>query len=145
VIASTWPTTLPPPSPLLPTPICSTPNVGVAQRAIRNAAGSSLVRPRSGSRMSFTSAEAELFGDPDRVDMAAANTAPSTTPTGQDPADESDIACRPPARSHVEAMAVLAHITPLEAPIVYLAFAVGLVLGIAGTVAAMRLKARARS
>jgi hypothetical protein len=39
-------------------------------------------------------------------------------------------------------MAVLAHLTPLETPIVWCAFAAGLVLGIAGTVAVLRRRAR---
>ncbi|HEX6811752.1 MAG TPA: hypothetical protein VF384_09030 [Planctomycetota bacterium] len=40
---------------------------------------------------------------------------------------------------------MLAHITALEAPIVWFAFAAGLVLGIVGTVAVMRRHAATRS
>ncbi len=39
---------------------------------------------------------------------------------------------------------MLAHLTPLEAPIVWLAFALGLVLGIAGTVVVMQRKAQSQ-
>jgi hypothetical protein len=38
---------------------------------------------------------------------------------------------------------MLAHITPLEAPIVWFAFAAGLVLGIVATVAVMRVRTAA--
>jgi len=40
---------------------------------------------------------------------------------------------------------MLAHITALEAPVVWFAFAAGLTLGIAGTVAVMRRRAASRS
>ena len=40
---------------------------------------------------------------------------------------------------------MLAHITAFEAPIVWFAFAAGLALGIAGTVAVMRHRAAGRS
>ena len=39
---------------------------------------------------------------------------------------------------------MLVHITPLEAPIVWFAFAAGIVLGIVGTVSVMRRRASAR-
>jgi hypothetical protein len=40
---------------------------------------------------------------------------------------------------------MLAHITALEAPVVWLVFAAGLALGIAGTVSVMRRRAASRS
>lgn len=40
---------------------------------------------------------------------------------------------------------MLAHITPLEAPIVWFAFAAGLVLGIVGTFVMMRRQAQRHS
>jgi len=40
---------------------------------------------------------------------------------------------------------MLAHITALEAPVVWFAFAAGLALGIAGTVAVLRRRAASRS
>lgn len=39
-------------------------------------------------------------------------------------------------------VSLLAHITPLEAPVVWLAFAGGLVLGILGTLTVLRRKAQ---
>lgn len=51
---------------------------------------------------------------------------------------ETGLALPATARSHAPMLSMFAHLTPLEAPIVWLAFAAGLVAGIAATYAVMR-------